>query len=159
VTRFDSGTAALALDEIDLAVAIMATLRARGWTGEVRTDLPGGVLARVDPRRLDVIVANLVGNALRHGAPPVTVRLRTEPGWLIVEVGDHGPGLSDEVLPKVFNRFYKADTARTRSEGSGLGLAISWENARLHRGSLVAANQPGGGALFTLRLPLIEVTE
>jgi two-component system sensor histidine kinase MtrB len=159
VTRFDSGTAALALDEIDLAVAIMATLRARGWSGEVRTDLPGGVLARVDPRRLDVIVANLVGNALRHGAPPVTVRLRTEPGWLIVEVGDHGPGLSDEVLPKVFNRFYKADTARTRSEGSGLGLAISWENARLHRGSLVAANQPGGGALFTLRLPLIEVTE
>ncbi|HJP75263.1 MAG TPA: HAMP domain-containing sensor histidine kinase [Pseudonocardiaceae bacterium] len=164
VTRFDSGTAALALDNIDLPTAIRSTLRARGWTGEVTTDLPAGIMARVDPRRLDVIVANLVGNALRHGGPPVSVRLRTEPGWLIIEVADNGPGLAREVLPQVFNRFYKADTARTRSEGSGLGLAISWENARLHRdgdrvGSLVAANRPGGGAVFTLRLPVIGVPE
>ncbi|HEX4223268.1 MAG TPA: ATP-binding protein [Pseudonocardiaceae bacterium] len=164
VTRFDSGTAALALDDIDLAVAVRATLRARGWTDAVQTDLPDGIMARVDPRRLDVIVANLVGNALRHGAPPVTVRLRAEPGWLIVEVADNGPGLTEEVLPQVFNRFYKADTARARSEGSGLGLAIAWENARLHRtgaelGSLVAANRPGGGAVFTLRLPVIEVPD
>ncbi len=161
VTRFDSGTAALTLDDVDLAVAIRATLRARGWTDEVRTDLPAGITARVDPRRLDVIVANLVGNALRHGAPPVSVRLSTEPGWRIVEVVDNGPGLADDVLPQVFNRFYKADTARTRSEGSGLGLAIALENARLHRagdreGSLVAANRPGGGAMFTLRLPTVE---
>jgi two-component system sensor histidine kinase MtrB len=164
VTRFDSGTAALALDDIDLAPAIAATLRARGWTDAVQAELPAGVLARVDPRRLDVIMANLVGNALRHGAPPVSVRLRTEPDWLVIEVADHGPGLSEEVLPQVFHRFYKADTARTRSEGSGLGLAIAWENARLHRsgereGSLVATNRPGGGALFILRLPVIEVPE
>jgi two-component system sensor histidine kinase MtrB len=164
VTRFDSGTAALALDDIDLAAAIRATLRARGWTDEVETDLPSGMMASVDPRRLDVIVANLVGNALAHGAPPVSVRLRGEPDWLVIAVADRGPGLAGDVLPQVFNRFYKADTARTRSEGSGLGLAISWENARLHRagdrvGSLVAANRPGGGAVFTLRLPVIEVPE
>jgi two-component system sensor histidine kinase MtrB len=181
VTRFDSGTAALALDHIDLAVAIRATLRARGWTDAVDTDLPDGIMARVDPRRLDVIVANLVGNALRHGAPPVSIRLTAEPGWRIIEVADNGPGLAADVLPQVFNRFYKADTARARSEGSGLGLAIAWENARLHRtddrvaaraadrvgdragdragdrvGSLVAANRPGGGAVFTLRLPTVE---
>ena len=59
VTRFDSGTAALALDDIDLAVAIRATLRARGWTESVETELPDGIMARVDPRRLDVIVATL----------------------------------------------------------------------------------------------------
>jgi two-component system sensor histidine kinase MtrB len=164
VTRFDSGTASLALDDVDLPTAIRSTLRARGWIDQVATDLPDGIMARVDPRRLDVIVANLVGNALRHGGPPVSVRLRTEPGWLIIEVADNGPGLAQEVLPQVFNRFYKADTARTRSEGSGLGLAISWENARLHRdgdrvGSLVAANRPGGGAVFTFRLPVIEVPE
>ena len=164
VTRFDSGTAALALDNVDLAVAIRATLHARGWAEQVRADLPDGIVARIDPRRLDVIVANLVGNALRHGAPPVSVVLRTEPGWSVVQVADNGPGLAQDVLPRVFHRFYKADTARTRSEGSGLGLAISWENARLHRdgareGSLVAANRPGGGALFTLRLPVIEELE
>jgi two-component system sensor histidine kinase MtrB len=58
------------------------------------------------------------------------------------------------VLPYVFDRFYKADTARARSEGSGLGLAIAWENARLHGGGLTAANRlPTGGAVFTVHLP------
>jgi two-component system sensor histidine kinase MtrB len=54
----------------------------------------------------------------------------------------------------VFDRFYKADTARARSEGSGLGLAIAWENARLHGGCIEAGNHPDGGALFALVLPL-----
>ncbi|MFY1615847.1 ATP-binding protein [Micromonospora sp. WMMD736] len=158
VSRFDSGTARLALDDVDVAAAVTATLRLRGWTDRVRADLPAGVVARLDPRRLDVIVANLVGNAFRHGTEPVSVRLATEPDWFTIEVTDEGPGLDPEVLPHVFDRFYKADTARSRSEGSGLGLAIAWENARLHRhagqpGSLVASNRPHGGAVFTLRLP------
>ncbi|MEU7589274.1 HAMP domain-containing sensor histidine kinase [Micromonospora sp. NPDC049230] len=158
VSRFDSGTARLALDDVDVAAAVTATLRIRGWVDRVRANLPPGVVARLDPRRLDVIVANLVGNAFRHGAEPVSVRLRADPDWVTIEVADEGPGLDPQVLPHVFDRFYKADTARTRSEGSGLGLAISWENARLHRhgdrrGSLVADNAPGGGAVFTLRLP------
>ncbi|MEV0074573.1 HAMP domain-containing sensor histidine kinase [Amycolatopsis sp. NPDC050768] len=154
VTRFDSGSASLALDEVDVAEAIGVTLRARGWVGEVATELPPGVRARLDPRRLDVVVANLVGNALRHGAPPVRLRLSTAEESLIIEVTDEGPGLKEEVLPHVFDRFYKADTARSRSEGSGLGLAIAWENAKLHGGELTAANRPQGGAIFTLRLPL-----
>ncbi|TDP95023.1 ATP-binding protein [Labedaea rhizosphaerae] len=153
VTRFDSGTAALALDEIDVADAIRVTLRVRGFGDRVETDLPDGIRAVVDPRRLDVIVANLVGNALRHGAPPVTVTLRTEGDDLVLTVTDAGPGLDPEVLPHVFDRFYKADTARSRSEGSGLGLAIAWENARLHGGALIAGNGAGGGAVFTLRMP------
>jgi two-component system sensor histidine kinase MtrB len=153
VSRFDAGTATLALDDIDVAEAIRATLRARGWSHRVRTDLPLGVMARLDPRRLDVIVANLVGNALRHGVPPVSVRAHVRPDQLDIEVCDSGPGLAPDVLPYVFNRFYKADTARARSEGSGLGLAIAWENARLHGGGLTAANGPGAGAVFTLHLP------
>ncbi|WP_205669176.1 sensor histidine kinase [Amycolatopsis suaedae] len=158
VTRFDSGVAALALDDVDVADAVRATLRARGWTDTVQADLPGGVMARLDPRRLDVVMANLVGNAVRHGAPPVSVRLWADGEWIVLEVTDSGPGLDTAVLPHVFDRFYKADTARGRSEGSGLGLAIAWENARLHRdgdrvGSLTAGNRPEGGAVFTLRLP------
>ncbi|GGU46379.1 ATP-binding protein [Lentzea flava] len=152
VTRFDSGTAALALDDVDVAEVVSRTLRMRGF--EVSATLPPDVRARLDPRRLDVIVANLVGNALRHGAPPVSVRLSVEESSLVIEVADSGPGLPEDVLPHVFARFYKADSARGRSEGSGLGLAIAWENARLHGGTLVAGNRPGGGALFTLRLPL-----
>ncbi|WIX77799.1 HAMP domain-containing sensor histidine kinase [Amycolatopsis carbonis] len=154
VTRFDAGSASLALDEVDVAEAIGATLRARGWVDAVATELPPGVRARLDPRRLDVVVANLVGNALRHGAPPVRLRLSAVEESLMIEVTDEGHGLKEEVLPHVFDRFYKADTARSRSEGSGLGLAIAWENAKLHGGELTAANRPQGGAIFTLRLPL-----
>jgi two-component system sensor histidine kinase MtrB len=153
VSRFDAGTATLVLDDVDVAEAIRATLRARGWSDRVRTDLPVGVVARVDPRRLDVIVANLVSNALRHGAPPVCVRTHVRPDQLDIEVSDSGPGLAPDVLPYVFDRFYKADTARARSEGSGLGLAIARENARLHGGGLTAANRPAAGAVFTVPLP------
>jgi two-component system sensor histidine kinase MtrB len=153
VSRFDAGTAALALDDVDVREAVRATLRARGWSDRVRTDLADGVVARLDPRRLDVIVANLVSNALRHGAPPVCVRAAVRADRLEIEVSDHGPGLAPEVLPLVFDRFYKADAARARSEGSGLGLAIARENARLHGGDLTAANRSPSGAAFTLHLP------
>jgi two-component system sensor histidine kinase MtrB len=153
VSRFDTGTATLVLDDVDVAEAIRATLRARGWSDHVRTELPADVVVRLDPRRLDVIVANLVGNALRHGEPPVSVRAQVRTGLLEIEVGDSGPGLPPEVLPHVFDRFFKADTARARSEGSGLGLAIARENARLHGGDLTATNRTGAGAVFTLHLP------
>jgi two-component system, OmpR family, sensor histidine kinase MtrB len=158
ISRFDAGTAQLVIDETDLARAVGQCLRTRGWS-TVETDVPAGLTARLDRRRFDVILANLVGNALRHGRPPVTVRVSTEPaapggGQLVMAVRDHGPGLAPAAIPQVFDRFYKSDTARTRSDGSGLGLAIAWENARLHGGHLQAANHPDGGAVFTARLPL-----
>jgi two-component system sensor histidine kinase MtrB len=68
-------------------------------------------------------------------------------------VADQGPGIPRDALPHIFERFYKADKARGRSEGSGLGLAIAWENARLHDGELSARNRPEGGAVFSFRLP------
>ncbi|TQS18945.1 sensor histidine kinase [Microbispora hainanensis] len=153
ISRFDSGVAALAPNEVDMAELVRATLRARGWSEQVQVELPPGVTAWLDPRRVDVILANLVGNALRHGEPPVSVGLRSDSHWISIEVRDHGPGLDEAVLPHVFDRFYKASATRARSEGSGLGLAIARENARLHRGELTVANAPDGGAVFTLRLP------
>ncbi|SDK16365.1 two-component system, OmpR family, sensor histidine kinase MtrB [Lentzea albidocapillata subsp. violacea] len=149
ISRFDEGRNLLELDDWDIGTAVRDTLAARGWATSVEASLPEGVVARVDRRRLDVIVANLVGNALKHGGGPVRVTVR--PG--VIEVADHGPGIPADALPHIFDRFYKADTARSRSEGSGLGLAIAWENARLHGGSIEAANAPSGGAVFTLRLP------
>ncbi|MCI3275130.1 sensor histidine kinase [Streptomyces cylindrosporus] len=159
ISRFDAGAAVLHLDEIDLAESIRRTLASRGWTDTVETDLPppDAVRARVDPRRLDVVVANLVGNALRHGARPVRVRLaaaRAPAPLAVIQVWDSGPGIPDDVLPHVFERFYKSDSARTRSEGSGLGLSITAENVRMHGGTVRAANHPAGGAVFTVELPL-----
>jgi two-component system sensor histidine kinase MtrB len=158
ISRFDAGSAQLIAEDTDVAAAVRECLQARNWA-DACPEVPAGLTVRLDRRRFDVIVANLVGNALRHGAPPVTVRASIQAGRaggseLVLEVRDHGPGLPAGAIGHVFDRFYKADSARARSEGSGLGLAIAEENARLHGGRIDAANDPGGGAVFTVRLPL-----
>lgn len=159
ISRFDARAAELNLDDVDIAEAVRKTLERRHWDdARVATELPDRVRARLDPRRFDVVLANLVGNALRHGGAPVRVTVTTGPGpegeRLLIEVADSGPGIAPEVLPHIFDRFFKADSARTRSAGSGLGLAITLENVRLHGGTLRAGNHPAGGALFTLDMPL-----
>ncbi|MEU0082949.1 HAMP domain-containing sensor histidine kinase [Streptomyces sp. NPDC006274] len=154
ISRFDARAAELNTDEVDVAETVRKTLDHRRWGERVRTELPDGIRARLDPRRFDVVVANLVGNALRHGSEPVTVRLSVEGEVLVIDVADSGPGIRPEVLPHIFERFYKADAARTRSAGSGLGLAITQENVRLHGGTIRAANGPDGGAVLTVEVPL-----
>jgi two-component system sensor histidine kinase MtrB len=153
VSRFDAGTARLRVEEVDVAGAVRDCLRARGWLDRVELGAAGEVVVRVDRRRLDVVLANLVANALRHGAPPVRVRVSASDEVVRVEVLDRGPGLPEHVLPHVFDRFFKADTARARTPGSGLGLAIARENALLHGGDITAGTAPGGGARFVLSLP------
>lgn len=112
---------------------------------------------QADPGRLEQIVGNLLSNALRYTPEAGIVELavsrdRTD---LILTVRDHGPGISPESLPLVFERFYRADKARSREEGgTGLGLAIARQLAEAHGGSLSAENHPMGGALFRLRLPV-----
>ncbi|MFI8183886.1 HAMP domain-containing sensor histidine kinase [Actinacidiphila glaucinigra] len=161
ISRFDAGAAELNLDEIDLADFAQHTLAARGWQGRVETHLPppGVLRARVDPRRLDVVLANLVGNALRHGEPPVRLAMSVredsaDAAWAVIEVTDNGPGIAEEAMPHIFERFYKANSTRARSASSGLGLAITAENVHLHGGRVSAANLPWGGAAFTVELPL-----
>ena len=158
ISRFDAGTAQLVTDDTDVATAVGRCLRVRGWSG-VSTDVPAGLTARLDRRRFDVILANLVGNALSHGDPPGDRDGRPparRPGRRATHRGSTRPrrGLPPAAIPHLFDRFYKADTARARSEGSGLGLAIAWENACLHGGHIDAGNHPGGGAIFTVSLPL-----
>ncbi|MFF4472070.1 sensor histidine kinase [Streptomyces sp. NPDC001599] len=155
VSRFDAKAAPVHREDVDLRSLVTKTLQLRGWAHDerVRADLPEPAPVRVDPRRIDVVLGNLVANALHHGRPPVTVAVRAGGDRVRVTVTDRGPGIPDDALPHVFDRFYKADAARPRSGGSGLGLAIARENAALHGGTLTAANHPDGGAVFTLTLP------
>ncbi|MFB4307968.1 ATP-binding protein [Actinomadura sp. GTD37] len=156
ISRFDAGAAALVLDDVHVAAAVGAALEARGWREAVAVEGPADLFVRLDPRRFDVIVANLAGNALKHGRPPVTLRFgppEDAAGGVRVVVADRGPGLPGDLAAVVFDRFAKAEAARSRSEGSGLGLSIAKENAALHGGTLDAANGPDGGAVFTLWLP------
>ncbi|MEU3063170.1 HAMP domain-containing sensor histidine kinase [Streptomyces subrutilus] len=154
VTRFDAGTARLVLDDVNVADQVTACIDARAWLDAVELDAERGIVARLDPRRLDVILANLIGNALKHGGSPVRVSVSVDGEWLVIVVRDNGPGIPQEVLPHVFDRFYKASASRPKSDGSGLGLSIAMENAHIHGGDITAANGADGGALFTLRLPV-----
>ncbi|RKS74752.1 two-component system sensor histidine kinase MtrB [Actinomadura pelletieri DSM 43383] len=157
ISRFDAGAAVLVLDDVNVLDAVVATLAARGWRERVTVEGPADLFARLDPRRFDVVLANLAGNALKHGRPPVSLRFdrvgRAGVEGVEVVVTDRGPGLPDDLIAVVFDRFVKAEAARSRSDGSGLGLSIARENAVLHGGTLEAANDPDGGAVFTLWLP------
>ncbi|MCP2264729.1 ATP-binding protein [Promicromonospora thailandica] len=153
LSRLDAGVGDLRPEHVDVVHVVTGTVRTRGWA-DVAVAAAGPVPARVDVRRVDLVVANLVGNALRHGAPPVVVEVRAEPDHVVVGVTDHGPGLPAGTDPELlFGRFAKGDPSRTSSDGSGLGLAIARVNARLHGGDVTAHDDPGGGARFELRLP------
>jgi two-component system sensor histidine kinase MtrB len=153
ISRLDAGAAPMAWEQVDVGRLAAAAVAARGWTGQVQLAAADGCTTVADPRRLDAVVANLVGNAIEHGEPPVRVRVAADATRVAVVVSDGGPGIAPEHLDHVFDRFYKADASRPRSSGSGLGLAIARENARLHGGEVTVASRPGTGAVFTLVLP------
>jgi len=113
---------------------------------------------RVDPQRIAQILANLLGNALRHTprGGEVTITAAPQRRTAIIRVTDTGEGMSDEQLTRIFERFYRGETARERdSAGSGIGLTIARALAEAHSGNLTATSPgPGLGSTFTLTLPL-----
>jgi signal transduction histidine kinase len=157
ISRLDAGQGAVRLEPVDLASLVDATIRARGWTDRVRVQGAAAVVES-DRRRLEQIVANLVGNALEHGGRDVAVRTGAEDAGAYVEVEDRGLGMTPEHLERIFDRFYKADPSRTGS-GSGLGLAIALENARVLGGDIEVWSERDRGSRFTLRLPPSSVAK
>ncbi len=141
VTRFDAGTARLVLDDVDIADQITACIDARAWLDAVDLDAERGIMARLDPRRLDVILANLIGNALKHGGSPVRVWSAWRPTTFSSRSRTTGLGIPEDVLPHVFDRFYKASASRPRSRAA-VWPSIALENAHIHGGEITAANTP-----------------
>jgi two-component system sensor histidine kinase MprB len=113
------------------------------------TELDGTVVRGV-PATIERAVANLLDNAAKWSPAGAAVEVRVEHGELTVR--DHGPGIDDEDLPYVFDRFYRARSARGLP-GSGLGLAIVRQVAETHGGEVVAERAEGGGTRMTLRIP------
>jgi two-component system, OmpR family, sensor histidine kinase MprB len=109
-----------------------------------------------DPQRLDHAVRNLLDNAIKFSPRDSPVEVRLEGGELTVR--DHGPGIPAEESEHVFDRFYRAQSARALP-GSGLGLAIVRQVAEAHGGSVSAEQAPGGGALMRLRIPTVALGE
>ena len=120
-------------------------------------ELPAAPIAPIslDPLRVEQILGNLLSNALRHTPEGGQINLKLAPvtGGISLSVRDTGVGIPADALPHLFERFYRADKARSREDGgSGLGLTIARQLAEAHGGTLTAANHPDGGAVFTLTL-------
>ncbi len=144
------------LDE--LVAEVLGKLRPIARAKRIALEVDGDaaeVLA--DGPRLEQVITNLVDNAIKYTSPGGTVRVllwrgRDEAG---MTVSDTGPGISPEALPHLFDRFYRADAARSRSQGgSGLGLAICKEIVTAHGGRLWAASRLGAGSAFSLAMPV-----
>ena len=119
-------------------------------------DCPAGQYARADPDDLDRIISNLIDNAARHGAPPITIHVpRSSADGVEIRVCDHGSGFPPDFLPRAFDRFSRADTVRTTG-GTGLGLAIVDTLTHRNHGSVTAHNSPAGGAEITIWLATVS---
>lgn len=115
-------------------------------------------LVSVDGLLLEQVLVNLLDNAARYTPPETTITITAfvDGKWLRLTVSDNGPGLPPGSEDRIFEKFYRASPMADGGRGSGLGLAICRAIAKVHGGDITAANRPGGGAEFVLRLPLAE---
>ncbi len=131
-------------------------------------------LFTVDPERIRQVLSILLDNALSHAGSNQEIRIcakliqpkrkryndktdRTFPSYLLLQVKDQGPGIPDDIKPHVFERFYRADKARSGKNHFGLGLSIARELVLLHKGNITVTDNPGGGSCFSVILPLHEL--
>ncbi|MCW6006983.1 HAMP domain-containing histidine kinase [Micromonospora sp. CPCC 205371] len=162
ISRFDAGFAMLDAEPTDLVPVVRRVVDRLAGVADragvtIDLNLPDTpVIAEVDPRRVERVLRNLVGNAVEHSeGKPVRVTLGVDESAVAMTVRDHGVGLKPGEEKLVFNRFWRADPSRARQTGgTGLGLSISLEDARLHGGWLEAWGAPGQGAQFRLTLPV-----
>jgi signal transduction histidine kinase len=118
----------------------------------LRTEAAGALTLTADRARLEQALANMVDNALRHGSGDVVLSAARDDGHVELHVRDRGPGVPADFLPTAFERFSRADEARSRG-GTGLGLAITSAVARAHGGEAHASNLDDGGADVWLEIP------
>jgi len=159
LSRLDAETEPARPEPLRVREALDAVVRGADLRrhADIRIDVDGDVVVLAEPVRLRRILGNLIDNAVVHGDGHAVVRARRDGTQAVIDVVDAGPGIPDEDLPRVFDRFYKSDRSRAKG-GSGLGLAIARQHAVAQGGNLIAANEDGGGARFTLVLPSVPAT-
>jgi len=158
VSRIDAGRVQLRKQIVDLRSAIPAVIekaqhRPEGESRTLEADLPDDLpTVFADPDKVEQIITNLVENALQYAPEsPVTVRARSDDGFVRVSVEDAGPGIHPDQLRRIFQKFGRG--RENRRAGTGLGLYITRGIARAHGGDVVCQATPGGGATFHLTLP------
>ncbi len=130
-----------------------ALTRMEAWLGACPVEVEVGDLAvPVDPVLFELVLVNLIENAVKHGAPPITIAARRLDRQIEIEILDRGPGVPAEATDRVFDKFYRAGTA----PGAGLGLAVVRAIVIAHGGTVAAGARAGGGARFVLALPVVD---
>jgi signal transduction histidine kinase len=158
--RLASPHSALQLEDVS-PDELARDLAASFFADEPRLQLKlhGAPRARLDPARVQLMLKNLIGNALRYSAPddgPVELEVIADGRWLEFRVRDHGPGIPADQRAGLGEPFYRPDASRARETGgTGLGLYLARQVARAHGGDLQLVDVDGGGALFVARLPLV----
>jgi signal transduction histidine kinase len=160
VARLDRGLFELDIEPVDLvALAREAAATLATPEHEIVVNTSTAVVVAADPARLRQCIDNLLANAINHSPKSAPVNVLLSLAGLDgrtfgqVEVIDEGPGIPEDILPNIFERFV---TGRGREGGLGLGLYLSKRIAAAHGGDLTAAQKTGKGACFLLRLPLYE---
>jgi two-component system, OmpR family, sensor kinase len=159
LARLDQGRP-LRRDTVNLSTVVSDALddaRAVEPMRPISGDVQPGVVVAGDEDRLRQVIGNLLANVRVHTASdtPVDVSLAISDGFAEVAVVDHGPGVEPAHADRIFDRFYRVDPGRSRDRGgSGLGLSIVSSVVDAHEGSITHAPTPGGGATFSVRLPL-----
>ncbi|MET8857685.1 HAMP domain-containing sensor histidine kinase [Streptomyces sp. NPDC004579] len=145
-------------DLVPLVIDAVSDARAAGRSHNWRLELPEEpALVSADAARVQQVMVNLFANARTHTPPgtTVTARVHRHGPWLCVDVQDDGPGIPPDLLPRVFERFARGDSSRSRASGStGLGLAIVQAVAAAHGGAVTVDSVPGR-TVFTLHLPAL----
>ena len=160
ISRYDAASALLDAEERDLRPIVTRVVEACAELAQrqgvpVEVVAPARASAEIDERRIERVIRNLVVNAIEHAdGTRVTITVATSATDVGCRVRDRGVGMTQEVADHVFDRFYRADTARARTTGgTGLGLAIATEDVAIHGGRLQAYGEPGKGASFLMTLP------
>jgi two-component system phosphate regulon sensor histidine kinase PhoR len=160
LSRVERGTLDVEpVDLVGLVKEVVGGYADRAEERRIRLDaeLQPGVAMRGDRAQLGLLLSNLIDNALRYTPAKGTVRVRLDAaeGRAILQVADNGEGIPADELPRIFERFYRVDKARTRQTGgTGLGLAIVRHVAEAHGGAVRAGSELGRGSTFTVTLPL-----
>ncbi len=159
LTRVEAGSIEMSMEDVDLRDFATQVVRRRAPETDVEIEGPETLLVRTDKMRLERVVGNLVENAVFHGAGhQVRIILGSNNGEASIAVEDQGPGIDSEQISRIFERFWRGDTARRRDGrvGSGLGLAIARENATLIGADMTVSSEPGVGTRFEVVLPKSE---
>jgi two-component system, OmpR family, sensor histidine kinase MtrB len=156
LSRAEAGGVHVNREEVDLVNFAREVVRRRAPEAAVSIEGPDELVVHTDKARLERVVGNLVENAVVHGqGEDVRILLDTVDGSARISVADQGPGITDEQITRIFDRFWRGDASRQRDGrvGAGLGLAIARENAALISGELLVESAAGAGTRFVLVLP------